>query len=89
MHRVGRTARAGKAGRSVSLVGEDDRKVLKLAIKNANDIIKQRVLPLTLVENCNKVIQELGSTIEEILMEEKKDKQVRGHLGDSCQYCNL
>jgi len=29
IHRVGRTARAGKAGRSISLIGEEDRKLMK------------------------------------------------------------
>ena len=33
VHRVGRTARAGKQGRSVSLVGESEWKILKTIIK--------------------------------------------------------
>lgn len=33
VHRIGRTARAGKSGRAISLIGEDDRKLLKLIYK--------------------------------------------------------
>lgn len=45
VHRVGRTARAGKAGRSVSLVGEEERKMLKEIVKAAKAPVKARILP--------------------------------------------
>lgn len=45
VHRVGRTARAGKAGRSVSLVGEEERKMLKEIVKTAKAPVKARILP--------------------------------------------
>ncbi|RXM99397.1 putative ATP-dependent RNA helicase DDX27 [Acipenser ruthenus] len=45
VHRVGRTARAGKVGRSVSLVGEQERKMLKDIVKQAKTPVKARVLP--------------------------------------------
>ena len=45
VHRVGRTARAGKVGRSVSLVGETERKMLKEIVKKAKTAVKARVLP--------------------------------------------
>lgn len=45
VHRVGRTARAGKAGRSVSLVGEEERKMLKEIVKTAKTQVKARILP--------------------------------------------
>ena len=44
VHRVGRTARAGKTGRSVSLVGEGERKLLKQIIKSAKTAVKKRVM---------------------------------------------
>ncbi|KAL1455845.1 hypothetical protein MTO96_027734, partial [Rhipicephalus appendiculatus] len=45
VHRVGRTARAGKSGRSVSMVGEQERKLLKEIVKQARTPVKQRILP--------------------------------------------
>lgn len=45
VHRVGRTARAGKVGRSVSLVGETERKMLKEIVKKAKTAVKARVIP--------------------------------------------
>uniref|UniRef100_A0A671SFM0 RNA helicase n=1 Tax=Sinocyclocheilus anshuiensis TaxID=1608454 RepID=A0A671SFM0_9TELE len=45
VHRVGRTARAGKVGRSVSLVGETERKMLKEIVKKAKTPVKARVIP--------------------------------------------
>ena len=35
LHRVGRTARAGRSGRSCTLAAEPDRKVVKAAVKAA------------------------------------------------------
>lgn len=45
VHRVGRTARAGKVGRSISLVGEHERKLLKEIFKqNKSNTLKIRVI---------------------------------------------
>ncbi|VDM32126.1 unnamed protein product [Hydatigera taeniaeformis] len=45
VHRVGRTARASKSGRAVSLAGESDRKLLKAIVRNAPCPVKVRVVP--------------------------------------------
>lgn len=45
VHRVGRTARAGRVGRSISLVGEGERKLLKEIIaSNKGSSLKQRLI---------------------------------------------
>lgn len=50
IHRVGRTARAGKAGISVSLVGENERKIVKEIVKNAEKSVKNRIIPIEIIE---------------------------------------
>lgn len=46
IHRVGRTARAGHGGVSVSLAGENERKILKEVVKAAKQPVKQRIIPM-------------------------------------------
>ncbi len=45
IHRVGRTARAGKTGRSISLVGENERHLLKDILKTCKVPAKMRIVP--------------------------------------------
>ena len=77
LHRIGRTARAGKSGRSVSLVGEADRKTLKLAIKNSRDVVKQRVLRSDLVTSFKTSIEGLEGDLQDILEQEKQEKSLK------------
>ena len=77
VHRAGRTARASKSGKAVSFVGEEDRNVLKLAIKNSKDQIKSRVIPSTVIEKYQKKLDGLEIKIKEIYSEEKEEKEWR------------
>lgn len=54
IHRVGRTARAGRAGVSVSLAGERERKIVKDIIKNSESQIKNRIIPPEIIEKYRK-----------------------------------
>jgi ATP-dependent RNA helicase DDX27 len=65
IHRVGRTARAGRAGVSVSLAGETERKIVKEIIKNAVNPVKSRVIPLEIIEKYRNKLKALEPEISE------------------------
>ncbi|KAG8689904.1 nucleolar DEAD-box protein required for synthesis of 60S ribosomal subunit [Ceratobasidium sp. 394] len=78
VHRVGRTARAGNKGRSITLVGEPDRKMLKAAIKRSEaDKIRHRVVPADVVAKMVEKLDGLKIEVEEVLKEEKEEKMMR------------
>lgn len=76
IHRVGRTARAGRAGVSVSLAGELERKIVKDIIKNANNPVKNRIIPPEIIEKYRKKCIKLESEIEKVLEDEKTEKMI-------------
>lgn len=64
--------------RSVTLVGESDRKVLKAAIKRATgeDQVRHRTVPSEIVARWTKKLESLKNEIAGVLNEEKEEKQV-------------
>lgn len=77
IHRVGRTARAGKAGRSITLVGEKERKMLKEVVKNAQIPVKNRIISTEIIEKFRKKIESFEADIKDILKQEEEDKELR------------
>ncbi|KAG6813275.1 hypothetical protein H0H92_012689 [Tricholoma furcatifolium] len=77
LHRVGRTARAGKKGRSVTLVGEGDRKMLKATIKHGagEDQVRHRIIPPEVVVKWTESVQGLKDEIAAVLRDEVEEKQ--------------
>merc|ERR1712142_37339 len=77
IHRVGRTARAGKAGRSITLVGEKERKALKDVVKNARVPVKNRIVPIDVIDKYKKILAGLEDDVKYILKQEEEEKQMR------------
>lgn len=80
VHRVGRTARYERSGRAVTLVGEQDRKLVKVAVKNlkAGQSVKQRVIPAEVINKYRQKIKEVEEQVREVLIDEKDEKMVGG-----------
>ena len=67
VHRVGRTARAGKQGRSISLVGESEWKILKTIIKSSKSSCKTRTVPVDVVSNYKTKLAEIEPKVKKII----------------------
>lgn len=80
VHRVGRTARAGRSGTAITLAAEPDRKVVKAAVKAGKSQgakISSRIIDPTDADKWQAEIDALEDEIEEIIQEEKEEKQLQ------------
>ncbi|XP_034826008.1 probable ATP-dependent RNA helicase DDX27 [Maniola hyperantus] len=77
IHRVGRTARAGRAGVSVSLAGEAERALVKAIVRRAKRPVKSRQVPPDIVAKYREKLNRLESEIATILDEEYAEKQLK------------
>jgi ATP-dependent RNA helicase DDX27 len=80
LHRVGRTARAGRTGRACTLAAEPDRKVVKAAVKSGKAqgaIIKQRTIDPSDVDAWQTRLEALEQEVEDVLREEKEEKALQ------------
>lgn len=80
LHRVGRTARAGKTGRSCTLAAEPDRKIVKAAVKSSRAQgakVASRTLDASAIDAMKEKLDGLDDEVGEILKEEKQEKQLQ------------
>ena len=92
LHRVGRTARAGRSGRACTLAAEPDRKVVKAAVKGAKAqgaLIRQRTIPPLDADAWQEKIDGLEDEIEAVLKEEKEEKMLANTERDLSRADNI
>ncbi|KKA27843.1 hypothetical protein TD95_004123 [Thielaviopsis punctulata] len=79
VHRVGRTARAGRRGTACTLAAEPDRKVVKAAVKTGKAQgakIVSRVIDAAEADKWQAQVDEWKDEIEDIIKEEQMEKQI-------------
>ena len=77
MHRVGRTARAGRNGRACTLAAEPDRKVGKAAVKTGRAQgakIVSRAVESSLADSWQAKADALEGEVDAVLREEKEER---------------
>ncbi|KAK4188673.1 hypothetical protein QBC35DRAFT_514594 [Podospora australis] len=80
VHRVGRTARAGRSGVAITLAAEPDRKVVKQCVRagKANGAkISSRIIDPSVADEWQAKVDEMADEIKEIIQEEKEEKQLQ------------
>eukprot|EP00752_Nemacystus_decipiens_P008413 g7522.t1 len=91
IHRVGRTARAGCGGRSVTLIGESRRIVMKDVLKTQGEgvEIKSRAVPQSAIDHYRSKIEGMEDSVKAILTEEKVEKEERCAMMEADRAVNL
>eukprot|EP01033_Poteriospumella_lacustris_P015493 gene15493-11084_t len=91
IHRIGRTARAGKAGRAITLVSDDRRKTLKEILKaeagrrvssdagattTAATNILSRKIASGVIQHYTKVVSDMETRLAEAMLEERAQQKL-------------
>ncbi|KAA6412311.1 MAG: ATP-dependent RNA helicase drs1 [Lasallia pustulata] len=77
LHRVGRTARAGRPGRACTLAAEPDRKVVKAAVRAARAQgapVVSRVVDAAAADRWAERLEGLAAEVEDVLREEREER---------------
>ena len=77
LHRVGRTARAGRGGLAITIAEDGDRGLLKAVVKQVGVQLARREVPPAVIDSWRRRTEALTATIHEVL-------QVRSRLHSLC-----
>jgi ATP-dependent RNA helicase DDX27 len=77
LHRVGRTARAGGRGRSVTFVEDGDRGLLRDVVRRARAALTRRALPAAAVAGWQARVEALEPEVARVVGEEAEERALR------------
>ncbi|KAL6286761.1 hypothetical protein ACE6H2_011151 [Prunus campanulata] len=77
VHRVGRTARAGREGYAVTFVTDNDRSLLKTITKRAGSKLKSRIVAEESIIKWSRIIEQMEDQVAAILLEEREEQALR------------
>ncbi|KAG9442652.1 hypothetical protein H6P81_018506 [Aristolochia fimbriata] len=77
VHRVGRTARAGREGYAITFVTDNDRSLLKSIAKRAGSKLKSRILADQSITKWIRSIDEMEEQVAAVLQEEREERVLR------------
>lgn len=77
LHRIGRTARAGSSGRSITIVEDQDRSLLKEIIKKGKIELLSRKVASVAVNEWQSKVEAFERDVIQILKSEREEKELR------------
>ncbi|CAN1801557.1 DEAD-box ATP-dependent RNA helicase 28 [Linum perenne] len=77
VHRVGRTARAGRVGYAVTFVTDNDRSLLKAIAKRVGSKLKSRIVAEQSITRWAQLIDQMEDQVAEVLQEEREEMAIR------------
>ncbi|XP_010542208.1 PREDICTED: DEAD-box ATP-dependent RNA helicase 28 [Tarenaya hassleriana] len=77
VHRVGRTARAGREGYAVTFVTDSDRPLLKSISKKVGSKLKSRVVSEQSITKWCQIIEQMEDQVSVVLQEEREERALR------------
>lgn len=75
VHRVGRTARIGNQGLAISLIGEEDREIMRNVIQNSSNPVHKRTIPEKVLQDCQEQLDSTEELLIEMMENEKEERE--------------